>query len=73
MSPDRQPILSEADDVKGFYIACGFSGHGFMFGPMTGVLMSELILGEEPSMPMEELALSRFEGKDIDAYETNVV
>ncbi len=73
MSPDRQPIIGGTDEVKGFYMACGFSGHGFMFGPMTGVLISELILGEEPSMPMEELELSRFDGKDVEAYETNVV
>ncbi len=73
MSPDRQPIISGTDEVQGFYMACGFSGHGFMFAPMTGLLLSELILGEETTVPMDELALSRFDGKDLEAYETSVV
>lgn len=33
MSPDRQPIIDEAKELPGFYMACGFSGHGFMFSP----------------------------------------
>ena len=72
-SPDSQPIISDAKDVKGFYMACGFSGHGFMLAPMTGLLLSEMILGEEPSLPVENLLLSRFEGKDIKDVETSVV
>lgn len=47
MSPDHQPIIS-ASHVEGFYIACGFSGHGFMLAPMTGLLLSEIILGDAP-------------------------
>ncbi len=40
MSPDRQPIYGTVKEVEGFYLACGFSGHGFMFGPVTGVVIS---------------------------------
>ncbi len=73
MSPDHQPIISDAKETKGFYMACGFSGHGFMLAPMTGLLLSEMILGEEPSMPLEDLKLDRFEGKDITNMEKSVV
>lgn len=73
MSPDHQPIISGSKDVEGFYMACGFSGHGFMLAPMTGLLLSEMILGEMPSMPLEDLALERFEGKDIENLEKSVV
>ncbi len=73
ISPDHQPIISDAKDVKGFYMACGFSGHGFMLAPMTGLLLSELILGKTPSLPMEDMALDRFEGKEITEFETSVV
>ncbi len=73
MSPDHQPIISGTKHRKGFYIACGFSGHGFMLAPMTGVLLSELILGKTPSMPMEALSLDRFDGKEIIEMETSVV
>ncbi len=73
MSPDHQPIIGGTKDLEGFYMACGFSGHGFMLAPMTGLLLSELILGKTPSMPMENLSLERFEGQDLDEIETSVV
>ncbi len=73
MSPDHQPIIGGTKDLRGFYMACGFSGHGFMLAPMTGLLLSELILGKTPSMPMENLSLERFEGKDMEEVETSVV
>ena len=60
MSPDRQPIYDKADSVEGFYMAVGFSGHGFMFGPVTGTVMSEMILGLEPTIDASRLRLSRF-------------
>ncbi len=59
-SPDHQPILSAVDAVPGLYVACGFSGHGFMLAPMTGLLISEMILKETPSLPLEALSLNRF-------------
>lgn len=72
MSPDRQPIYSKADNIEGFYIATGFSGHGFMLGPVTGVVMSEMILGEKPSLPIEKLGLDRFEKGEL-LFEPSVV
>ncbi len=60
MTPDKQPIYDKAEDVEGFYMAVGFSGHGFMFGPITGVVMSEMILGEEPTIDVSMLNLNRF-------------
>ncbi|MFW6285300.1 MAG: NAD(P)/FAD-dependent oxidoreductase [Bacillota bacterium] len=72
MSPDHQPIIS-ASDVKGFFVACGFSGHGFMLAPMTGLLLSEIIMNETPTLPVEDLSLARFEGKTNQDVEKNVV
>ncbi len=60
MSLDKQPIFSGIKEVEGFYVACGFSGHGFMFGPATGVAMTELILGLKPTLPWEVLNIERF-------------
>ena len=59
-SPDRQPIYGAADGLPGFYLACGFSGHGFMFAPVTGLILSELILGEKSRWPVERLSPGRF-------------
>ncbi|WP_313340861.1 FAD-binding oxidoreductase [Sedimentibacter sp.] len=60
MTPDKQPIYDKAENVEGFYLAVGYSGHGFMFGPVTGVVMSEMILGEKPTIDVSMLNLNRF-------------
>ncbi len=72
ITPDRQPIYESSEEVSGFYMAVGFSGHGFMFGPMTGVVMSELILGEEPTVDISKLSLKRFERGEM-MFEPSVV
>lgn len=73
MSPDRQPIISDTKTLEGFYMACGFSGHGFMFAPMTGLLLSELILKEKTSIDMAPLHLDRFKEMDTFHIEKSVV
>jgi sarcosine oxidase, subunit beta len=60
MSPDAQPILGESPEVKGFYTAAGFSGHGFMIAPYTSRLMAQLILGENPERDIDMLNYHRF-------------
>ncbi len=71
-TPDRQPIYGGVDSVKGFYLACGFSGHGFMFGPVTGLVISQLILGEKSDFPIEKLDLNRF-ARGEPVFEPSVV
>jgi sarcosine oxidase subunit beta len=72
LTPDRQPIYGAVDNVEGFYMAVGYSGHGFMFAPMTGLLMSEIILGEETSIDISSLDLGRF-ARDELVFEPSVV
>ncbi|HBS93899.1 MAG TPA: FAD-dependent oxidoreductase, partial [Firmicutes bacterium] len=43
----------------------GFSGHGFMLGPVTGRLMAELISGRQPHMDISPLSLERFEKGEL--------
>ena len=68
-TPDAHPIFG-ATPVAGFYICAGFSGHGFMHGPASGLIMSEIILDGEPSsLDVSELGLNRFEsGRLIREY-----
>jgi sarcosine oxidase, subunit beta len=35
MSPDGNPIVGEAPGAPGFYVCCGFQGHGFMMAPVV--------------------------------------
>jgi glycine/D-amino acid oxidase-like deaminating enzyme len=59
-TPDLLPIIDEADEVPGFYIAAGHEGEGITMGPITGKLISQMITGQELDLPVEELSLSRF-------------
>lgn len=60
MSPDKQPIYSGFDEVQGLYLAAGFSGHGFMFGPVTGVVMADMILERKCEIDVSHLRCDRF-------------
>jgi sarcosine oxidase, subunit beta len=71
-SPDRQPIYGAVDEMEGLFLACGFSGHGFMFAPATGLIVSELILGEKSRWDVEKLTLGRFARGEL-VFEPSVV
>jgi sarcosine oxidase subunit beta len=61
VTPDAHPIFG-GSPVKGFTICAGFSGHGFMHGPVAGKLMTEYILdGEFSTVDVSMLDLARFE------------
>lgn len=72
VTPDAHPIFG-ATPIEGFWLVGGFSGHGFMHGPIAGKLMSEFILeGKARSVDVTSLDLARFpEGRMIQEY--NVV
>jgi glycine/D-amino acid oxidase-like deaminating enzyme len=72
VTPDSHPILGGCN-IQGFSICAGFSGHGFMHGPVAGKLMSEYILdGKFSTVDVSMLDLARFEeGRLIKEY--NVV
>jgi sarcosine oxidase subunit beta len=72
VTPDAHPIFGESN-VKGFAICAGFSGHGFMHGPVAGKLMCEYIVdGKFSTLDVSMLDLARFkEGRLIKEY--NVV
>lgn len=61
-TPDYHAILGKASAIQGLFLACGFSGHGFMHSPAVGRLMAELILGKEP-LSLLSLSLDRFKGQ----------
>jgi sarcosine oxidase subunit beta len=61
LTPDYHGILGPAGSAPGFYLACGFSGHGFMHAPAIGLLMAEIVLdGRASSMDIGALSLDRF-------------
>lgn len=65
ITPDKQPIYGPTKNLEGFYLAVGFSGHGFMLAPMTGLLIAEQILGEKNTIDISKLTLERFEKGEL--------
>jgi len=65
MSPDSHPIYDRVPGVDGFYLAAGYSGHGFMLAPFTGMAMTEIVLGLEPTLPWNKLGFSRFNDGEL--------
>lgn len=47
-TPDAVPVISAVDALPGFFLATGFSGHGFGIGPGAGHLAADLVSGATP-------------------------
>ncbi len=62
MSPDHHAIIGPVEEVKGFFCANGFSGHGVMHAPATGKMVADLILHGKTEVvdQVEVLSPARF-------------
>jgi sarcosine oxidase subunit beta len=61
VTPDGNAVLGAVPGLERVYVAAGFSGHGFMHSPATGLVMAELILEGAPrTLDLSPLALDRF-------------
>ncbi|MCL4258241.1 MAG: FAD-binding oxidoreductase, partial [Anaerolineales bacterium] len=68
VTPDAHPIFGKTP-VDGLYLVGGFSGHGFMHGPVSGKLMAEIMLdGAASTVDVSMLSLDRFSGDSIKEY-----
>ncbi len=47
-TPDAVPVISPVENLPGFFLATGFSGHGFGIGPAAGRLAADLMTGAAP-------------------------
>jgi glycine/D-amino acid oxidase-like deaminating enzyme len=60
VTPDAVPVISGVDSMPGFFIATGFTGHGFGIGPGAGRLMAQLVMAETPMVDPSPFRYSRF-------------
>ena len=58
MTPDAHPIIGGV--ASGVYVACGFSGHGFMQSPAVGAAVAAELLGDTPPFDLTPYGLDRF-------------
>jgi sarcosine oxidase subunit beta len=73
ITPDHMPVLGKHPALTGYLDASGFSGHGIMHAPATGLLLAEEILdGRAHTINIDELRITRFAAGDLTA-ERNVI
>jgi len=56
---DANAILGQWPELKGFFLANGFSGHGLQQAPAVGRYLSELILGQPHALDLSILGPER--------------
>lgn len=60
MTADEHAIVGPVAAVPGFWVAAGFSGHGFMHAPVIGDLLGQWLLEGAPALDLAALRLERF-------------
>jgi sarcosine oxidase subunit beta len=60
---DSLPILGKVEEIEGFIMAAGHEGDGIALSPITGKLISELIVEGKSSLSLKPFHLSRFKVK----------
>ncbi|MEE9198890.1 MAG: FAD-dependent oxidoreductase, partial [Dehalococcoidia bacterium] len=65
---DELPIMGPVPGLEGAYVATGHRRKGITLAAITGETMAQLVLGEQPRVPLEPFSLARF-SNDADAPE----
>ncbi len=64
-TPDHNAAIGKINEIEGYYIAAGFSGHGFMLAPAVAEAVSDLILKGGTSLPLDFYDPYRFERGEL--------
>eukprot|EP00466_Bigelowiella_natans_P014917 jgi/Bigna1/66738/fgenesh1_pg.2_\ len=62
--PDALPLIGKLPACENIYIAAGHNCWGILWGPVTGKIMSELILDGETSINLQAFDPARFGGRE---------
>ncbi|MEO8212436.1 MAG: FAD-binding oxidoreductase [Myxococcales bacterium] len=60
MTSDGNPIVGEVPDVPGFFVCCGFMGHGFMMAPVVAKYYALHLTGRQTHPLFQRWRLARF-------------
>jgi glycine oxidase len=58
-SPDGKPYLGAVPGIHNLFIAAGHFRAGIQLSPATALVMKQLILGEKPTIPLDDFRLDR--------------
>ena len=64
-TPDLLPAFGPVAARPGFFVATGFSGHGFAMAPLVGRLVGEWLVQGKPSFDLTPLRFARFAEGDL--------
>jgi sarcosine oxidase subunit beta len=60
VTPDWHPIIDEIPSGSGFFVAAGFSGHGFKLSPAVGVMIADMVTRQAQPTAQLDPALFRY-------------
>lgn len=60
ITPDWNPLVGPVPGLEEFFVAVGFSGHGFKLAPTISEALAQSVLGLEPRLPLSEYSMTRF-------------
>ncbi|WP_205751109.1 NAD(P)/FAD-dependent oxidoreductase [Bacillus atrophaeus] len=63
---DHLPIVSEVEEIPGFYIASGHEGDGISMAPITGKMVTQLISNQETDFNIDRLNFSRYKNAALE-------
>jgi glycine/D-amino acid oxidase-like deaminating enzyme len=63
LTPDLQPVIGRIPTIENGYVATGFSGHGYMYGPGACSALAQLISEGETPVDLQSYRPERLETK----------
>jgi sarcosine oxidase subunit beta len=66
MTTDGNPIVGEVPGVPGFFVCCGFMGHGFMMAPVVARYYALHLTGRQTHPLFQRWRLGRFAEGDLE-------
>jgi D-amino-acid dehydrogenase len=60
VTPDGLPIIGRSEALENLIVAAGHGMLGISLGPVTGKLVSQILVGESPAVDIRPLRLERF-------------
>lgn len=61
---DKLPILGPVREVPGLYMASGHEGLGITLSMVTGLLITQSVMGQPPELDLSPFGLERFAGRE---------
>ncbi len=64
-TPDHNAAIGKIKEIEGYYLAAGFSGHGFMLAPAVAESMAELMTKGSTALPLDFYDPYRFQRGEL--------